>query len=75
MIEYDELVNMVHSLPSEAQRELLDFAGYLKYKHQLKQSGPVVPLGGLWVDVDLDVSDEDVRGLREQVTRQLLDKV
>jgi hypothetical protein len=32
-------------------------------------------VGGLWVDVNLDVSDEDIRGLHQQATRQLLDKV
>lgn len=75
MIKYDEFEDRVHSLPPEARNELLDFDGYLKYKHQLGRSGPIVQLGGLWVDVNLDVSDKDVRGLRQQVTRQFLDKV
>ncbi len=35
----------------------------------------VVQLGGLWADLDWNVSDEDVRALRRQVTNQLLKKI
>lgn len=75
MSKYPELEELVHSLPPVAKRELLDFVGYLQYKHQLDKSGPVVKLGGLWADVDFDVTDQDVRSLRQQVTLQLVNEV
>ena len=74
MIKYPELEKTIEALPSPAQKELADFIGYLQYKHRLDPSGEVVKLGGLWADIDFDVTDEDVRALRQQVTRQLADK-
>ena len=75
MIKYPELAKTIDALPPAAQKELLDFIDYLQYKHHLDPSGQVVELGGLWADIDFDVTDEDVRTLRQQVTRQLVDKV
>jgi hypothetical protein len=75
MIEYPELEKAVGALPPIAHRELLDFVSYLQYKYRGNQSGRVVKLGGLWAAMDLDVTDEDVRALRQQVTRQLVDKM
>lgn len=75
MIEYPELEKVIDSLPPMAQKELLDFVSYLRYKHHLDQDGPVVKLGGLWADLDFDVSDEDVRTLRRQLTLQLASKL
>ena len=75
MIEYPELEQVIDSLPPVAYRELLNFVSYLRYKHRLDQAGPVVRLGGLWADLDFDVSDEDVRNLRRQLTLQLAGKV
>ena len=75
MIKYPELEKTIEALPPPAQKELADFIGYLQYKHRLDPSGQVVKLGGLWPDIDFGVTDEDVRALRQQVTRQLADKV
>lgn len=70
-----ELEETIDALPPVAQKELADFVGYLQYKHQLDPSGNVVKLGGLWADINFDVTDEDIRTLRQKVTRQLLEKV
>ena len=75
MSKYRDLDKVIHALPPVAQKELADFLDYLQYKHRLEQSGPVVKLGGLWADIDFDVTDEDVRKLRQRVSRQLADKV
>ena len=75
MIKYPELAETIGALPPTAQKELVDFIGYLQYKHRLDRSGQEVKLGGLWAGIDFDVTDEDVRTLRQQVTRQLSDKV
>jgi hypothetical protein len=74
VINYPELEEIITALPPTAQKELVDFVGYLQYKLRIDQSGEVVKLGGLWADIDLDVTDEDVRALRRQVTRELADK-
>ena len=75
MNKYPELEKTIDALPPTAQKELADFVDYLQYKHHLDESGQVVELGGLWADIDFDVTDEDVRALRQKVTRQLGDKV
>ena len=75
MNKYPELEKTIDALPPTAQKELADFVDYLQYKHRLDESGQVVELGGLWANIDFDVTDEDVRALRQQVTRQLADKV
>jgi hypothetical protein len=75
MNKYPELEKTIDALPPTAQKELADFVDYLQYKHRLDESGLVVELGGLWADIDFDVTDEDVRALRQKVTRQLGDKV
>ena len=75
MIQHPELVKAIYQLPPEAHKELVDFIGYLQYKHRIARSGEVVKLGGTWANIDFDVTDEDVRALRQQVTRQLADKV
>ena len=75
MIKYPELAKAIDALPPTAQKELLEFIDYLQYKHHLDPSGQVEKLGGLWADTDFDVTDEDVRALRQRVTRQLVDKV
>lgn len=75
MLKDLELEKAIDSLPPIARKELVDFVGYLQYKHQLDQPGRSVKLGGMWADINLDVTDEDVRTLRQRVTGQLLDKV
>jgi hypothetical protein len=75
VIKYRELEETIAALPPTAQEELVDFLRYLQYKHHLVQSGQVVKLGGLWADIDFDVTDEDVRALRQRVTHELANTV
>lgn len=56
----------IDALPPRAQEELAQFIEYLQYKY----SSPEVrltALGGLWADIELDITQEDVRTVREQV--------
>jgi len=71
MIKYPNLEKAIEALPPPAQKELTDFVGYLQYKHRLDPSCQVVRLGGLWADIDFNVTDDDVRALRRRVTYQL----
>ena len=75
MIKYPELEKTIDALPPTAKKELVEFVGYLQYKHGVDHSGEVVKLGGLWADIAFDVTDEDIRALRQQVTHQVVDKV
>ena len=74
MIEYSELKKAIEALPPSARKELVDFIGYLQYKHRLVPPGEVAKLGGLWVGIDLDVTDDDIRALRQKVTNELADQ-
>mgnify|MGYP001585738495 CR=1 FL=1 len=73
MIKYPDLESAVCNLPPAAHKELLDFLAYLRYKYRLDESRPVLRLGGLWSDIEFDVTDDEVRALRRRVTRQVLD--
>ena len=73
MIKHTELENAIESLPSAARKELMDFLAYLQQKY--RADAPTAKLSGLWVDVDFDVDDADVRDLRQRVTQRLAEKV
>ena len=65
----------IDGLPSESFEELTHFLDFLKFKYQVQQPRKVVALGGLWKHLDFDVTDAEVRALRQRVTAQLLRKV
>ena len=75
MVKDRELQKTIDALPPSAWKELMDFVGYLQYKHQLGASGRVAELGGLWAEIDFDITEEDIRALRQQATRQLPEMV
>lgn len=75
MIKVHELESALHNLPPAAHKELRDFLGYLQYKYGLAKPRPVVRLGGLWADIAFDVTDDDVRALRQRATRHGQDTV
>ena len=65
----------LEGLPSESFEELAHFLEFLKFKYQVQQPRKAVALGGLWKHLDFDVTDAEVRALRQQVTAQLVRKV
>ena len=66
---------VIEGLPSESFEELFHFLDFLKFKYQIQRPRKVVALGGLWKDLDFDVTHAEVRALRRRVTAQLLQKV
>jgi hypothetical protein len=65
----------IDGLPSESFEELTYFLDFLKFKYQAQPPRKVVALGGLWKHLDFDVTDAEVRALRQRVTAQLLRRV
>ncbi len=63
----------MEKLPSEGVEELVQFLDFLRFKYHVQESQNVVALGGLWEDLNLDVTDEDVRTLRQRVTARALE--
>lgn len=64
----------VAKLPPGSLWELSTFLDFLAFKYHVGDSRPVVVLGGLWKDVPLDVTDEDVRALRRELSMHLLEE-
>jgi hypothetical protein len=62
----------IDTLPNAGQAELLSFLDYLQHKYNLDEGSKVVHLGGLWRDLNLEISEEDIRSLRQQTTEHLL---
>jgi hypothetical protein len=62
----------IDTLPNAGQAELLSFLDYLQHKYNLEEGSRVVQLGGLWRDLNLEISEEDIRSLRQQTTEHLL---
>jgi hypothetical protein len=45
------------------------------FKYRYKEPRKVIALGGLWKDIDFDVTDAEVRAFRQEVTARILEKV
>ena len=75
MAELVELEQLVRAWPPAARKELLDFVAYLQHKYSAGEFQKSAKLGGLWAGIPLDVTDEDVRALRQEVTRRLSGRV
>jgi len=70
-----KVYQVLEGLPPESLEELSHFLDFLKFKYQVQQPRKVVALGGLWQDLDFDVTDAEVRALRQKVSAQLWRKV
>jgi len=74
MTSIPELEKAIDALPARARTELSEFVQYLRYKVGIEPPGPVVQLGGLWAGIPFDITDEDVRALRQRVTTRVAGK-
>jgi hypothetical protein len=61
----DRVAQKLHSLPYEKQQEVLDFVEFLAQKSQPKR--PRRNVRGLWADLDIKVSDEDIAEARREM--------
>jgi len=68
----EQLRQAAGELSVESLEELTRFIDHLKYRKQLlKTPRRVVVLEGLWKDLPFDITHDDVRALRQQVTEQV----
>jgi hypothetical protein len=59
------VVELLRGLPVDRQREVLDFAEFLRQRH-----GPRSPrqsVRGLWADLNIDVTEEDIAEARREM--------
>lgn len=56
------VVEILEVLPLEKRQELLDFAEFLHSKSTIQY--PRRSLKGLWADLDIDLTDEDIAEAR-----------
>ena len=64
----------IEELPPEGVEELAHFIDSLRLRYRIQKPRKVVALGGLWEGLEFDVTDEDVRALRQRVTKQALER-
>ncbi len=59
------LLKTFKGLPANRQKELLDFAKTLKQQETVKK--PRVSLKGIWADLGVNITDEDMREARNEM--------
>ena len=67
-----QVYQTIEKLPARGLEDLVEFLDYLSFRYKVAGSESNVALGGLWKDIDFDVSDDEIKALRQQVTNQLL---
>lgn len=72
----EQVYREIPTLSSQDLLELLQFIDYLKHRagspSKVSQS---VALEGLWSATSLDITDDEVRILRQQISRQIEEKL
>ncbi len=67
MTSEEILLEKFKVLPINRQQELLDFAEFLEQKESVKK--PRVSLKGIWSDMNVSVTDADIREARNEMWR------
>lgn len=65
MTSEEVLLEKFKVLPVNRQQELLDFAEFLESKEAVKS--PRRSLEGIWANLDVNVSEEDIREVRQEM--------
>ncbi len=60
-----QVLEKLRDLPPEKQKEVLDFVGFLKEKN--KNEKPRRSLRGLWKDLNVHITEEDIAEARRQM--------
>ncbi len=65
MTSEEVLLEKFKVLPTNRKQELLDFAKFLESKEIAKE--PRQSLEGIWADLDVNVSEEVIREVRQEM--------
>jgi len=63
----EKILEKVESLPPEKQGEVLDFAEFLA--NRCSEPVPLKSTFGLWADLGIDITDEDIAEIRREMWR------
>jgi len=68
-----KIVERLAELSPEALKELLVFIDFLRFREQANDQPDkkIVKLEGIWKDVPFDITDDDIRQVRHDLTQQL----
>jgi hypothetical protein len=61
----EQVLEKLRELPPERQKEVLEFVDSLKEKEGTKK--PLRSLEGLWADLDIHITDEDIAEARREM--------
>jgi Protein of unknown function (DUF2281) len=61
----EQVLEKLRDLPPEKQKEVLDFVDFLKEKNGTKK--PLRSLLGLWADLDIHITEEDIAEARREM--------
>ncbi len=67
MTSEEVLLETFKVLPTNRKQELLEFAKFLEQKEAVKKSR--VSLKGIWADLNVNITDEDIREARNEMWR------
>jgi len=67
MTSEEVLLETFKILPMNRKQELLDYAKTLEQKEAVKKSR--VSLKGIWADLNVNITDEDIREARNEMWR------
>ncbi|HJY82563.1 MAG TPA: DUF2281 domain-containing protein [Candidatus Binatia bacterium] len=59
------VLEKMQTLPPDKQQEVLDFVEFLQHKSSAKQ--PRRSLKGLWADLGVDITEEDIAEVRKEM--------
>jgi hypothetical protein len=68
----ESVVEILEVLPPEKQQELLNFARLLKMANIVKR--PRKSLKGMWADLDIHITEEDIKEVRSEMWGNLDEK-
>jgi len=68
----DEIVRILDALQPEQQQEILIFAKLLKRKAFVKY--PRKSLKGMWADLNINITEEDIKEVRREMCGNLDEK-
>lgn len=60
------VLEKLRALPADKQVEVLNFVEFLEYKNTL-MSRPRHSLKGLWADLNIDITEEDIAEARHEM--------